>query len=400
MADQDGRLPALRPVEVLQTGTDGDVQFVVFDRQRISDAVVTVPPLGCLVMAQLDGQNTIADIERMLLERLRVRVPQGAIAELVRALDDALLLQTERFESAYAEALETYRAAGVRDNRAQYPDAGALAGELRELLGAGIAAGGPVTGLVAPHLDYERGRPAYADAYATLAAGPLAERYVILGTNHFGRSTGVVATASTFRTPLGDVPVDVAFLSRLEASLDCSLRTYELDHIREHSVELQVHLLQVVHDGRPFEIVPILCPYPCGPSGTAPADGDGPDLGHFADVLRRLLISDVRPTILIAAADLSHVGAPFGDESPATAERLGQIAQSDAELLTNLETGDLERFLGAIRKMDNATQVCSPGCLYALRRALHDRPYETLRYHQATDFESDRHVTCTAAVIR
>ncbi len=400
MANQNGKLPALRPVEVMQTGGPDDVQYVVLDRQRISDAVVKVAPLGCFVLGHLDGQHSVEDIERRLLEQVRVRVPPGSILELVNALDQALLLRTERFENAYAERLAEYRAAGVRDNRGQYPPREEFESSLRSLLREGAVADGPIRGLVAPHLDYERGWPAYADAYATLAASECAERYVILGTNHFGRSSGAVATTNAFRTALGDVPIDRSYVESLESELGCSLRAFELDHQFEHSVELQVHLLQVTHEGRPFEIVPILCPYPCGPTGTAPADGDGPDLARLADAIGKRLASDPRPTILIAGADLSHVGTNFGDSAPMTPERLGEIARADTELLTHLERGEVERFLAAIRASDNSTQVCSPGCLYVIRRALRDRRYETLRYHQAVNFETDTHVTCTAAVLR
>ena len=80
-------------------------------------------------------------------------------------------------------------------------------------------AAGALRAIVAPHLDFPRGRPAYAAAYAALRQS-LQEteppgRVVILGTNHFGRSSSVVGTEKDFQTPWGVLETDRAFLQRL-----------------------------------------------------------------------------------------------------------------------------------------------------------------------------------------
>ena len=188
-------------------------------------------------------------------------------------------------------------------------------------------------------------------------------------------------------------------MRRLEERLDPSLREHELDHLREHSVELHVNILQHLHDGRAFEIIPILCPSPVGPTGTRPFDGRGPDLNDFADALHDELAVDQRPTLVIASADLSHVGTPFGESRPATPELMQKVADWDQSLLRDLEAGEADRFLGRVQQAANPTRICSVGNLYVLARVLRGRDFRVLRYHQASDFQTDTHVSCAAGLV-
>jgi AmmeMemoRadiSam system protein B len=254
----------------------------------------------------------------------------------------------------------------------------------------------PLVGLIAPHLDYPRGRPCYGAAYRLLRQGPRPERVVVLGTNHFGRSSAVVATAKPFETPFGVVPNDPGLLERLVSECSSDLFTYEFDHAREHSVELQVvwlhHLL-----GEGVRVVPFLCPDPCGPTGTAPADGSGVDLRHFAETLGRLIREEQVPTLLIAGADLSHIGNYFSDARRLSASYLTSVAASDDAALRRVDANDAEGFRAHMTATGNPTRICSVGCIYALMTALGPTARPTrLAYHQAVTHEIDNAVTCAA----
>ncbi len=395
-------LPALRPLDIIPIADEhGDTHFLLRDPAQLAPRSVTVSLAGYVALAHLDGEHTCADICRIYREQLQVAMPAEQIEQLVAALDDALLLQTPRYAAALAAAHAAYRAAPARDNRDRYPPADELRAELRDILQTAPPppAVGEVRGLIAPHLDYARGAPCYAAAYGALAAAPRADRYVILGTNHGGQSTAAVATGKDFLTPLGTARVDVEFLVALEQQLGTSLREHEFDHAAEHSIELQVHWLQHLHDGRPPAIVPILCPSPCGPTGTRPLDGQGPDLGAVADAIAAVIGNTPGRTVLIAAADLSHIGQRFGDPEPTTDEFLESVRRSDRALLELLERRSEEQFLERLRKTDNETRVCSAGCLYTLLRALPGHPCRILRYHQAVDRAAETHVTCAAGVV-
>jgi len=393
-------LPALRPVEItpIRGAGDEELRYVLYDRTQVAPNGVAVSPAGYFVLAHLDGKRTCADIQAAFRQYTGMHLPEEQILHLVRVLDDALLLHGERYERAYEQRRAEYRAAPCRDNRDRYPSADTLKKEIETLLAQGHAADVPtVRGLIVPHLDYARGTPCYADGYATLARSGLAERYVILGTNHFGRSEDPVATTKDFRTPLGDVPTDRAFLARLEAHLGQSLTEQELDHAAEHSVELQVHVLQVLHGSQPLAIVPLLCPSPCVDQATQ-AEHRRSRLRALADAIRTLLARDPLRTVVIAGADLSHMGQRFGDMGPITPPILEVVGQADRQLLRLLEERNEEEFVRRLTVFDNPTRICSVGCMYVLAHVLPGRPCRVLRYHQAVDYESHTHVTCAAVV--
>ena len=397
----DHKLPALRPIEVVPfRRSDGEVYFALRDPTELAPRGIAISAAGCFVLAHLDGQHSAADIQATFRAQVGLALPEEEVLQLVQALDGALLLQGERVEHALAERRAVYRLATVRDNRDRYPGPAALSAAIQKTLAGGVAA--PVrelNGLIAPHLDYARGAPCYADAYATLAQETPADRFVILGTNHSGESASVVATTKDFQTPLGRVPNDRDFISRLEQEVGSPLSLNEHDHAREHSVELQVHVLQVIMGDSPFTIVPFLCPDVTGPTGTAPLDGIGPDLAHFGDALARIRADSDGRTVVIAGADLSHVGQRFQDAEPTTSEFLEEVARSDRALLTLLEQQADEAFLAQIRASDNRTRICSTGCIYALLRSLPGRALRVLSYHQAVDMQAETHVTCAAAVV-
>lgn len=397
----DHRLPAVRALDVTPFRNESDeLHFALRDLTQVAPQPIAVSLPGYFVLTQLDGEHTCRDVQTAFLKQFGQIISAEQIKHMITVLDKALMLDNAGFERAYALRRNDYLAAEARDNRERWPTATELHSQIRQILERGSPAlVQDVRGIIAPHLDYDRGAPCYADAYATLAQAPPAERYVILGTNHFGRSSCVVATRKDFDTPLGHVATDRSFIDRLEGALGQSLCEHEFDHSAEHSIELQVHVLQACYPERPLAIVPILCPDPTGPTGTVPHDGRGPDLGDFADALAQLLGNDERRTVLITSADLSHVGQHFGDESPTTPTALEQVERQDRQLLDLLEQRREEAFVEAIRATANPTRICSVGCIYALLRALPERPCRVLRYHQAVNMAAETHVTCAAAVL-
>jgi AmmeMemoRadiSam system protein B len=253
---------------------------------------------------------------------------------------------------------------------------------------------------VAPHLDFPRGRPCYGASYARLrqelGAEEAPRRVVVLGTNHFGRSASVVATGKDFQTPWGVLPNDLPFLERLQAECGGNLMPYELDHLREHSIELQVvwlrHLL-----GEAARIVPFLCPDPSGTRGTRPGDPEGVDLREFARALGHLLRQDPEPTLLVASADLSHAGAYFGDRLALDDALLQFLRRTDEAGLRFVSANDPEGLREQMAATGNPTRWCSVGCLYATMVALGPEAQpQRLRYHQAVLPELQNCVTSAA----
>ena len=393
--------PRLRVLEAFPIPADDGPQVGIRDQSALSDVMLAVSEPTLHLLGMMDGESTCEEICAKFRASFGQALSPDTFHSLLEALTQAHFLDGPTFESYYQCRLEDYRQAGARS----MPHAQSLGieGDSRGLFDNMLRGvepempEGTVRGLIAPHLDYPRGEPCYAAAYATLPGQPPPDRVVILGTNHFGRSASVVATASDFATPLGTTPTDVAFLERLESRCG-GLRTYELDHVREHSIELQVLWLQYLLGGESFEIVPFLCPDPCGPTGTTPLDGKGVDLSDFARTLGELVDADDRETLLVAGADLSHVGAAFGDERSLDETFLGEVRRRDARVLEQVAANNPTALVQCVARDENVTRVCSAGCIFALATALPQTVGTVLRYHQAVDQASQTCVTCAAVV--
>lgn len=393
--------PRLRPLETFPVpGKEGEL-VGLRDPSGIADVVLTVSPAALFILSKMDGETTSHEICEAFEQEAGEPLPAETLVSLLGQLEDCRFLDGGPFEQYYQDLQDKYclRAVRVCDENSALTalgDSGSLFDEMLVDADA-IEVTGRIVGVVAPHLDYARGRPCYSRAYAPLQNRPAPDRVVILGTNHFGRSASVVATASAFETPLGRTPVDRAFLEKVESRCG-HLRRFELDHQREHSVELQVAWLQHLFGAESFSIVPFLCPDPCGPTGTAPYDGVGVDLMDFARTLRELVAEDGGDTLFVAGADLSHVGANFGDDRELDDDYLGEVRSRDRDVLDYLARGGPDEMIGHLAGNRNPTSMCSAGCMFVLATALRGARAKILHYHQAVDHPSKTCVTCAAVL--
>ena len=392
--------PTLRSVEPFSIPGENGETIGLRDPSGLSDVILSMSQPALYILSKMDGSLSCAEIIQQFEKASGQPLAEESMQSMIDGLHQAKFLAGPEFEAFYQSKLTAYRERTVRKlqpNSAlgMLDESGSL---LREILAEAqqeAATVGPLRGLVAPHLDYPRGRPCYANAYALLQDQPPPDRVVILGTNHFGRSTSVVATARAFETPLGTTAVDTDFLHQLESRTG-PLRQYELDHQAEHSIELQVAWLQLMFGDSGFRIVPFLCPDPCGPTGTAPYNGHGPDLSDFAAALRDLLLDNNDSTLLVAGADLSHFGANFGDQRRLDPEFLKEVKQRDMRALDALTSEGPSAWVEQVAGDANPTRICSAGCIFTLATAIPDATVSIVRYHQAVDQDSQTAVSCAA----
>ncbi len=114
----------------------------------------------------------------------------------------------------------------------------------------------PVYGVICPHAGYMYSGPVAANSfYAISHLRP--ELVVIVGPNHWGLGCNIAAMRDgTWETPLGRVEVD----SEAAAELHRASRLVELDflsHTRDHSLEVQVPMLQEIYK-HTFKILPVI----------------------------------------------------------------------------------------------------------------------------------------------
>jgi AmmeMemoRadiSam system protein B len=246
--------------------------------------------------------------------------------------------------------------------------------------------GGGLRGLVAPHIDFHRGGPAYAWAYRELAERGEADLFVIFGTCHAGMAHPFALTRKDFDTPLGPARTDRDFVEALarQAGQDCF--GSELAHRNEHSIEFQAVFLQYLYAGRrEISIVPVLTSFVHEALARGQRPQDDPRVPRFLEALGEAITASGRRVAFIAGADLAHMGPRFGDPAPITPAELAVIDREDREMLAAVEAGDAEAFFESARRDDDRRRICGLSPIYTLLRALGGAPGTLRRYGQWPD---------------
>lgn len=123
----------------------------------------------------------------------------------------------------------------------------------RYLKTAQVNSGPQPKALIVPHAGYVYSGQIAATAYAQLVASCI-KRVVLMGPAHTLALRGLASPgASSFRTPLGEVTLDVDGLNQLEKEFE-QVKQLPEAHIEEHSLEVQLPFLQEVLED--FELLP------------------------------------------------------------------------------------------------------------------------------------------------
>jgi hypothetical protein len=384
MPDDRPRLVPLEPSKVELP--DGSTGIALREPLGILDDMAVVSPAAYWILAHLDGTRTARDVVAALAaegQRLAIRDVERLIAQA----RDAGLIHGPTYETRRSAALSRFRSAARAPACAggAYPDdpreldamlTGFFAGERAAGARRLAAAGDGVQLLVAPHIDFRRGGPSYAHAYAALE-GSEADLYVIFGTAHACPRRLFTLTRQDFDTPLGTVPVDRAAAGALVAALgEDELLGDELVHAREHSCEFQAVWLRWLLGERPFTILPVLC------SSISQLADPAAATAPFLDALARAVAG--RRTCFVAGADLAHVGPMYGDDAPVAASALADFAAQDRATLAFLERGDAPGFHRDATRGDERRRLCGVAPIYAAMRAT-GRGARLLHYGQWTD---------------
>jgi AmmeMemoRadiSam system protein B len=399
-APEDGayEYPRLRPVELFPASVQGKQIFCLRDPMHYADAVVSVPPQTAAILDLFDGKHSLLDIQEAFARRFGTLLFQEQLLQVIQSLDDCLLLDSPRFTSHREAVEESFRRAPHRPARLAgvgYPDD---PDKLRRDLDAYFQADdGPrntppspaaarLTGLVAPHIDFVRGGPCYAWGYRELAGAQAVDRWVILGTVHVPIARPFALTRKDFETPLGPATVDQECLEALLRRVGHGYLDDEFAHRGEHSIEFQaVFLRHATPPRRPVRIVPILCGslHRFVEERRAPKTSD--QVEELLGALHETLAGLGGRTVVIASADLAHVGPQFGDPQPLSPGQLREVEAEDRQMLRSVEAGDAEGFFHAVATDGDRRRICGLPPIYATLRMLAGHQGRLLRYSRWPD---------------
>ena len=113
-----------------------------------------------------------------------------------------------------------------------------------------------IYGTICPHAGYIFSGPVASHSYYAISSKPF-ELFIIVGPNHWGLGCNVASMKEcNWNTPLGDVEVDSESASEL-ANISNLIELDFFSHTKEHSLEVQIPMLQEVYSNK-FKILPII----------------------------------------------------------------------------------------------------------------------------------------------
>jgi len=410
--------PRLRPVEAFPVKRDGETFIYLKDPLQIAPPL-GVTPVGYFILSHFDGQHSFVDIQESYSQQFGAVLLSDELRTFVQMLDEHYYLHTPRFLDQQRAIVAEFRSLPIRQaahvGGVYKKDPDELKTQLDGYFLSPDGPGVPVRGnnaatpkaIVAPHIDFHRGGPAYAWAYKNLAESEGADLYILLGTSHCGGEGPFILTAKDFDTPLGLVETDKKFITRLQEECEQDLFADEYLHRGEHSLEFQVVFLKYIaqrraaltgESERPFQIVPILVSsfHPMVINKTVP--GESTAVKTFLQALKRLTTAETRRVCFVAGVDLAHVGQQFGDREPITADVLEWLEAEDRRLIDRLAVLDAAGFFNEVAKDQDKRRICGFSPLYSLIQILDGSHGQHLKYKQAFTPETGSAVTFTSMI--
>ena len=410
--------PKLRPIEAFPVEQNGTTVIYLKDPLNLATPL-GISPVAYFILAHLDGRHSLIDIQEAYSKQFGAILPSVELTNFLESLDRHYYLASERFLNYQESVVQEFRRLPTRAAAHVGGVYKADPAELHTQLGGYFllpdGPGAPLRenrtstprAIVAPHIDFHRGGPAYAWAYKSLAESDGADLYILLGTSHCGGSNPFILTLKDFDTPLGAVQTDKAFVQSLQKTCKEDLFADEYLHRGEHSLEFQVVYLKYIaqrraamtgQDERPFKIVPILVSsfHSMMLSQTLPEKISA--VGAFLDALRELAQKEQRRVCFVAGVDLAHVGRQFGDREPVTDEFLKWVEAEDQRLVERLAVLDAPGFFHEIAKDQDKRKICGFSPLYSLIHLLNGSQGKHLKYSQAFTPETGSAVTFTSMI--
>ena len=398
--------PKLRNINAFPVKDSGKTLVCLQDPRNVSEKALFLSPPLYFIVSMFDGQHSILDIQAEYMRRFGEFLYTEKLQEIVGQLDESLFLEGERFQEALRHKEEAFKKASFREAVFAGKSYEADPNKLRAQLGGYFeGAGGPgsigerrsakgLKGVIAPHIDFNRGGPCYAFAHREIWERNASPCFIIFGTAHTPMENPFCLTRKSFITPLGTLNVDNELVDAIQSRCSYDLFKDEIVHRGEHSIEFQcVFLRYLFPEPDSVNIVPILT----GSFHEAIEMGVSPmelkPIRQFIGALKEAVSSLGREVCCIASADLAHMGIQFGDRDGVSEYGLRVIFEQDHEMLEYAEKMDGEGFFGSISRERDRRNICGLPPIYLMLKILEAKEGKLLKYDQAFTPETKSVVT-------
>lgn len=364
----------IQPVPVSVRGSE---MVTFLDHLRLAEEGFAVDRRILPALAMMDGTNDLREIQACL-----VRLSGGCLVSLddvkslVDRLDEANLLDTDRFRAARRLMVDAFVKARVREPALAGRSYHADPQELVSLIESVERDLGPcegedprgIAGILAPHIDIGVALRAYVDVYRRIKGCPF-EVVIVLGVNHQGSSGIYCLTKKDFATPFGIVKNNRDLVGRLGRDLpEGTLAQNDFDHKMEHSIEFQLVFLSH-YLGTGFSVVPVLCGSIHEFFETVTDPFSEMRLARFRDNLMGIVREGGDRVLVVAGVDFSHVGRKFGHDRPAL--HLVDAARShDRKIIASLVDYDPWGIYRTSRDAKDWSHVCGLSAMILMAAVL------------------------------
>ena len=371
--------PKLRSVDIQPVFYQGRQMWLLRDPLELTDYQLILTSTLAQMAVFCDGSRDAQQIQNDISAYFETPVESGVIDQMLEQLNEAYLLDNERYKQLLDQHLTGFRALPFRPPAlagSTYPeDPESLSNVLNEfgvddnLDGWSNWSG---RGVISPHIDYFRGGRVYSQVW-TRAASALndADLVLIFGTDHNGGPGNINLTRLPYATPWGPIPTDVDLVDKLAEAIGPSAFEEELHHRSEHSVELSAvwyHFIQGQNGPNLAPMVPILCGSFQHFIDTGRNPTNDPTFEAFIETLRSETAG--RKVLAVASVDLAHVGPQFGDDFTMDQERRTLLQASDRDLIEIINSGDAERFYSEVAANKDCNRICGFSSIYLMLRYL------------------------------
>jgi AmmeMemoRadiSam system protein B len=365
-----------------------------------------LPPPLYYIVSLFDGQHTILDIQAAYMRRFGEFLYTEKLQEIIAQLDENLFLEGERFRGALRQKEEGFKKASFREAVFAGKSYEAYPEKLKFELGAyfeGPRGPGPLgerkgseglKGVVAPHIDFQRGGHCYAFAHREIWERNTSPCFIIFGTAHSPIENPFCLTRKDFITPLGTLNVDKELVDAIQSRCPDDLFKDEIVHRSEHSIEFQCVFLRYLYpEPDLLKIVPVLTGsfHEAIEKGVSPMDLK--PIRKFIDATKEAVSSLAREVCYVASADLAHMGLQFGDREGVTEYGLRILSQEDREMLGYAEKMDGEGFFESISRERDRRKICGYPAIYSMLKILEAKEGKLLKYDRAFTPETQSVVT-------
>ncbi len=228
-----------------------------------------------------------------------------------------------------------------------------------------------IRAVISPHAGYLYSGECAAWAYKEIAESAFPDVYVVMGPSHQGFGTCI--SREDWKTPLGTVKTDRHFCDAFEKV--SGITADETAHAGEHSIEVQLPLLQFASKDKTMElkIMPLLV-------------SNDMEFGQIAKAIAEAEKASGKRAVIICSSDFTHYGRAY-HYVPFTDDVEKRMYELDGKALEMIKKKDVKGFIELLNSTH--TTICGFYPILSLLSLLKDEKGEVLHYYTSGDVSGD-----------